>query len=160
MNDPLHSPPVAGADNYRIGREIATGGMGSIMEADDVKLSRTVAIKVMLLDAGADAALRRRFVREAEILAMLAHPNIVPIYDIVWEDGLPLFYSMKLVKGRTLQEILDALLQHDAAALAEYPLQRLLLIFRKACDAFFTRRQADMTQRASPRLEASQHHGG
>ena len=127
--------PAIGVENYDIGREISTGGMGSVLEATDAKLDRTVAIKVMLLDAHADAHLRRRFVREARVLALLAHPNIVPIYDIVWEDGLPLFYSMKLVKGRTLQAILDDLRREDAAALRDYPLAHLLTIFRKVCDA-------------------------
>lgn len=127
--------PTAGADNYLIGREIARGGMGSILEAEDAKLGRTVAVKVMLLDANADAGARRRFLREAEVLALLAHPNIVPIYDIVWEDGMPLFYSMKLVKGRTLQDILHDFRRGDPAAQRDYTLAHLLLIFRKVCDA-------------------------
>ena len=76
--------------------------MGSILSAKDQRLKRTVALKVLLLDAHADEMQRRRFLREAEVLAMLAHPNIVPVYDIVWEDGMPLFYAMKMVKGRTL----------------------------------------------------------
>ena len=75
--------------------------------------------KIMHLDANADASIRQRFLREAEVLAMLAHPNIVPIYDIVWEDGLPLFYSMKMVKGRTLQAILNAEFDEAPAALAD-----------------------------------------
>jgi serine/threonine protein kinase len=131
---PMSQPPL-GAENYGIGREISTGGMGSVLEAKDVKLDRTVAIKVMLLEANADARMRQRFLREAQVLAMLAHPNIVPIYDIVWEDGMPLFYSMKLVKGRTLQAILNDLRKEDARALRDYPLTRLLDIFRKVCDA-------------------------
>jgi serine/threonine protein kinase len=122
-------------DNYQLGAEISTGGMGSVLEAHDAKLDRTVAIKVMLLEANADARMRARFLREAQVLAKLAHPNIVPIYDIVWEDGMPLFYSMKLVKGRTLQAILNDLRKEDAAALRDYPLTRLLGIFRKVCDA-------------------------
>lgn len=109
--------------------------MGSVLEARDGKLDRTVAIKVMLLEANADARMRQRFLREAQVLAKLAHPNIVPIYDIVWEDGQPLFYSMKLVKGRTLQAILSDLRKEDANALRDYPLTRLLDIFRKVCDA-------------------------
>lgn len=128
-------PPALGVENYDIGREISTGGMGSVLEATDAKLDRTVAIKVMLLDANADARLRQRFIREARVLAKLAHPNIVPIYDIVWEDDLPLFYSMKLVKGRTLQAILDDLRREEADALRDYPLAHLLTIFRKVCDA-------------------------
>ncbi|MCB1276687.1 WD40 repeat domain-containing serine/threonine-protein kinase [Prosthecobacter sp.] len=129
------TPPALGVENYDIGREISSGGMGSVLEAKDAKLDRTVAIKVMLLEANADERMRARFLREAQVLAMLAHPNIVPIYDIVWEDGLPLFYSMKLVKGRTLQAILNDLRKEDADALRDFPFTRLLDIFRKVCDA-------------------------
>lgn len=130
----MTEPPL-GADNYQIGHEIARGGMGSILEAEDSKLKRTVAVKIMHLDASADVSMRQRFLREAEVLAMLAHPNIVPIHDIVWEDGLPLFYSMKMVKGRTLQDILTTLRHHEPKVLRDYTLDRLLLIFRKICDA-------------------------
>lgn len=129
------SEPASGAHNYQVGREIARGGMGSVLEAEDDKLKRTVAVKVMLQDADASPALRQRFLREAEVLALLAHPNIVPIYDIVWEDGLPLFYSMKLVKGRTLQDILDQLQKGHPEDLREFTVDRLLIIFRKVCDA-------------------------
>ncbi|MEZ5323583.1 MAG: protein kinase [Verrucomicrobiales bacterium] len=96
---------------------MARGGMGSVIEAEDRKLGRTVALKVMAFDAFSDEGLRQRFVREAHILARLAHPNIVPIYDIVWEDGSPQFYTMKLVRGHTLQEILDGLSNGDSEIL-------------------------------------------
>ncbi|WP_300932109.1 serine/threonine-protein kinase [Prosthecobacter sp.] len=129
------TPPPLGVENYQLGPEISSGGMGSVLEARDGKLDRTVAIKVMLLEANADARMRQRFLREAQVLAKLAHPNIVPIYDIVWEDGLPLFYSMKLVKGRTLQAILTDLRKEVPEALRDFPLTRLLGIFRKVCDA-------------------------
>ncbi|MDP1592514.1 MAG: serine/threonine-protein kinase, partial [Prosthecobacter sp.] len=132
---PDSSPPPLGVENYQLGAEISTGGMGSVLEAIDAKLDRTVAIKVMLLEANADARMRQRFLREAQVLAKLAHPNIVPIYDIVWEDGMPLFYSMKLVKGRTLQAILTDLRKEVPEDLRDYPLTRLLGIFRKVCDA-------------------------
>lgn len=131
----LPTPPPLGVENYQLGPEISTGGMGSVLEAKDGKLDRTVAIKVMLLEANADERMRQRFIREAQVLAMLAHPNIVPIYDIVWEDGMPLFYSMKLVMGRTLQAILTDLRHEVPEVLHDFPLTRLLDIFRKACDA-------------------------
>lgn len=131
----LPAAPTVGADNYAVGPAIARGGMGSILTAEDQRLKRTVALKVLLLDAHADETQRRRFLREAEVLAMLAHPNIVPIYDLVWEDGMPLFYAMKLVKGRTLEAILTSLRDEDPASLREHSLDRLLLIFRKVCDA-------------------------
>ena len=129
------TPPMLGVENYHVGQEIARGGMGSVLEAEDGKLKRTVAVKVMTQDAEVDPAMRRRFVREAEVLAMLAHPNIVPIYDIVWDDGMPLFYAMKKVQGQTLQAILNSLRKEEPEALSEFPLNRLLSIFRKACDA-------------------------
>lgn len=129
------SQPSLGPDNYRIRRVIARGGMGSILEAEDAKLQRTVAAKVMLTEADADETLCQRFVHEGQVLAQLAHPNIVPIHDIVWENGLPLFYTMKLVQGRTLQSILDDLRAQDPVALRDYCIERLLVIFRKVCDA-------------------------
>jgi serine/threonine protein kinase len=92
--DDSPTPPPLGVENYQLGPEISTGGMGSVLEAKDAKLDRTVAIKVMLLEANADARMRQRFLREAQVLAKLAHPNIVPIYDIVWEDGMPLFIRL------------------------------------------------------------------
>lgn len=127
--------PVTGVENYVLGAEISTGGMGSVLEAHDAKLDRTVAIKVMLLEGDASLSLRERFLREARVLAMLEHPNIVPIHDLVWEDGRPLFYSMKRVRGRTLGAILKDLRKEKPDALGDFPLDRLLLIFRKVCDA-------------------------
>jgi serine/threonine protein kinase/WD40 repeat protein len=122
-------------ENYDLGKQIARGGMGSVIEAEDRKLGRKVALKVMAFDAFSDDSLRRRFVREAKVLAKLAHPNIVPVYDIVWEDGNPQFYTMKLVQGRTLQEVLDGLREGDAGVVQAFPLDHLLTVFRKVCDA-------------------------
>ncbi|MEQ1750600.1 MAG: serine/threonine-protein kinase, partial [Prosthecobacter sp.] len=135
MPDDEPTSPSLGVENYQLGVEISTGGMGSVLEAHDAKLDRTVAIKVMLLEANADARMRQRFLREAQVLAKLAHPNIVPIYDIVWEDGVPLFYSMKRIKGRTLHAILSDLRKQVPETLLDYSLDRLLTIFRKVCDA-------------------------
>ncbi|MCB1234604.1 MAG: protein kinase, partial [Verrucomicrobiae bacterium] len=126
--------PVA-EDNYRIGPELARGGMGSIRQAEDRKLKRSVALKIMHSHVGSDPSSQARFVREAEVLALLSHPNIVPVYDIVWENGKPLFYTMKLVKGRTLQQIINDLREKNPATLTEYPLDHLLGIFLKVCDA-------------------------
>jgi len=127
--------PALGSANYHLGREVARGGMGCILEAEDRKLARTVAAKAVMLDSDMDEATKQRFIREAEVLAQLAHPNIVPIHDIVWEGGVPLFYTMKLVKGRTLQAILKDLRHQNSGVLREYTLDRLLAIFRKVCDA-------------------------
>ena len=117
---------------YTLVREIARGGMGQIYFGEDPKLKRNVAVKVSSVsECGEDP----RFSKEAEVLAQLAHPNIVPIHNIgVDAQGRP-FYSMKLVKGRTLQVVLKQIRDGDAAAVKDYPTATLLTIFRKVCDA-------------------------
>ena len=117
--------------SYRLKEEIAAGGMGRIYHGEDAQLHRDVAVKVSKMGEGCDP----RFTKEAKILAQLAHPNIVPIHTMgVDEDGFP-FYSMKLVKGKTLQEVIKGLKAGDAEMAAAYTRERLLDIFRKVCDA-------------------------
>ena len=120
---------------YTPGREIARGGMGAILSATDQSLDREVAMKVMLQDAEASSSARQRFVREALVLARLEHPNIVPIHEMGRNAEGQLFYTMKLVKGRTLQAILTAIKQGDELTTQHYTLDRLLTIYRKVCDA-------------------------
>ena len=117
---------------YQLVKEIARGGMGQIYFGEDPQLKRQVAVKVSSVSYGGEDP---RFSKEAEVLALLAHPNIVPIYNVgVDAQGRP-FYSMKLVKGRTLQAVLNALKDGNTAATKEYTQAALLTIFRKVCDA-------------------------
>lgn len=120
---------------FVFGRRIAQGGMGAILEASDCKLGRTIAVKVMLAEAGGSEEQKQRFIQEAAVLGRLEHPNIVPIHDLGLDSEGQLFYTMKLVKGRTLQHILDELRHEHPEDLQHYTLDRLLTIFRKVCDA-------------------------
>lgn len=136
---PGHDVGVMGADPdsrepFHFGRCIAKGGMGLILEGEDRKLGRTIAVKVML-DPQASIEHARRFVQEAAVLGKLEHPNIVPIHDLGRDADGALYYTMKLVKGRTLQAILDDLRHEKKEALEHYTLDRLLTIFCKVCDA-------------------------
>ncbi|MEN9573652.1 MAG: Serine/threonine-protein kinase PrkC [Verrucomicrobiota bacterium] len=120
--------------NYRPGREIARGGMGAVLSATDQKLARSVAMKVMLRrDASAEE--RQRFELEARVLGRLAHPNIVPVHDLGTDAQGRHFYTMKLVQGVTLHDVLHKLKAGDPATVAKYPLSALLTIFQKVCDA-------------------------
>lgn len=93
------APGLDESERYRIGRELARGGMGAIHEATDVRLSRTVAVKRLLTQSGrADARLRR----EALITASLQHPAIVPVFDVGELADRGPFYAMKLVDGTSL----------------------------------------------------------
>ena len=124
-----------GNDHFVVGEEIAKGGMGAILRATDRNLERSVAIKVILDADQATDIDRHRFVREALVLARLEHPNIVPIHELGGDAQGRLFYAMKLVKGRTLQSILEEIEAADPETLAHYTLDRLLTVFRKVCDA-------------------------
>ncbi|MEY2599852.1 MAG: hypothetical protein RLZZ142_2111 [Verrucomicrobiota bacterium] len=117
---------------YRLRGEIARGGMGRIFEGEDPMLHRQVAVKVSSAGLGRSDL---RFAREAEVLALLAHPNIVPVYNLGNDSHGRPFYSMKLVKGRTLQAIILALRDGDLETCTHFSLDRLLTIFRKVCDA-------------------------
>ena len=123
------------AGHYTKGVEIAKGGMGAVLEANDQLLGRTVAMKVVRHDIGDSESIRLRFIREATVLARLAHPSIVPIYEMGRDSEGRLFYTMKKVEGRTLQGILDDLQAGKVATVKEYTLDRLLNIYRKICEA-------------------------
>ena len=93
---------------YRIDGEIARGGMGAILKGRDPDLGRDVAIKVLREDLRDNGELVRRFVEEAQIGGQLQHPGVVPIYELgTFADKRP-FFSMKLVKGQTLADLLAA----------------------------------------------------
>jgi serine/threonine protein kinase/WD40 repeat protein len=87
--------------NYESLVEIARGGMGVVYRARDVKLNRTVALKMILTGHLATGVEVERFKVEAEAAARLEHPNIVPIYEIGFEGGRH-FFTMKFVEGGSL----------------------------------------------------------
>jgi beta-lactam-binding protein with PASTA domain/serine/threonine protein kinase len=108
-HDPLLGRTLDG--RYRITSRIARGGMAGVYEATDLRLDRTVAVKVMHSGmgggAGGDAAYAARFVREARAAARLSHPNVVAVYDQGEDDGSP-YLVMELVPGHTLRDTITA----------------------------------------------------
>lgn len=88
---------------YRIGPRVARGGMASVYEAVDLRLDRTVAVKVMHSGLGDDTEFAARFVREAKAAARLSHPNVVSVFDQGDDEGV-VFLAMELVPGHTLRD--------------------------------------------------------
>src|SRR5262249_25894251 len=100
---PPAAPPAA---RYELLGEIARGGVGVVYRALDTALGREVAVKVLQQQFAPDSSAARRFVDEARIAGQLQHPGIPPMHDVgVAPDGRPLL-TMKLIKGRTLEELL------------------------------------------------------
>src|SRR5215470_13272952 len=94
--------------HYRIIKRLGSGGMGEVYQAEDTRLRRPVALKMMLDDGGHNAQARMRFLREAQASSALNHPNIVTLYEIdeVERNGERYsFIVMEYVEGRTLKEV-------------------------------------------------------
>ncbi len=124
---------VLSTKRYSVGGVVARGGMGAILDAQQMAIGRTVAMKVML-EAGDEADVVR-FIDEAKITGQLDHPNIVPIYEIGVDAQGQVFYTMKMVRGITLKKVLDLLAEGVDATMKKFPLCALLTILQKACDA-------------------------
>jgi len=100
---PSASTAVRDPSGYRLGPELARGGMGRVLIAEDLRLGREVAVKQLLDDS---PALRQRFEREIRITATLQHPGIVPVYQAgTAEDGAP-FYAMRRIHGRSFDVVI------------------------------------------------------
>ena len=94
--------------DFRIVREIGKGGMGIVYEAEQVSLGRHVALKVLPMSMLIDAEAKRRFEREAKSAAKLHHTNIVPIFGVGEQDGMP-YYVMQFIQGQGLDAVLEEL---------------------------------------------------
>ncbi|MCI0702452.1 MAG: serine/threonine protein kinase [Planctomycetia bacterium] len=90
--------------DFRIVRELGRGGMGVVFEAVQESLDRRVALKVLARHAQLDATRRERFIREAQTAAKLHHTNIVPVFGVGEQDGLP-YYVMQLIPGHGLHAV-------------------------------------------------------
>ena len=99
-------PPMPVDGRYQLQGEIARGGMGVVIKGRDTDLGRDLAVKV-LLDSHKDRPeVTQRFIEEAQIGGQLQHPGIAPVYELgQFEDQRP-YFTMKLVKGKTLAALL------------------------------------------------------
>jgi len=124
--------------HYRLGNKIDSGGMGEVYKAEDTRLGRTVAIKLLLSAINQEPTARRRFLQEAQSASSLNHPNIVTIHAIEEADGVD-FIVMEFVEGQNLK----TQIQSDGAL----PLPRLLDIAIQTADALEAAHQINLVHR-------------
>jgi YVTN family beta-propeller protein len=91
---------------YRIESVLGRGGMSTVYLAENARLKRKVALKIIKPELAEDARFRDRFVRESQLAASLDHPNIVPIYEAGEEDGV-LYIAMRYVRGTDLRDLIE-----------------------------------------------------
>jgi serine/threonine protein kinase len=116
--------------------EVGRGGMARVLRAVDGKLRRELALKVTL---GSRQEMPRehlaRFVEEAQITAQLEHPNVMPMHDLGVDPEGHAYFSMKLIRGQSLESIIEKRQSGDPQTLAEFGLRRLLDVFLHVCQA-------------------------
>src|ERR1043166_2062803 len=92
--------------HYRIIEKIGSGWVGEVFKAEDTRLGRTVALKILPENANDNLNAKRRFLKEAQAASALNHPNIVTIHAIEEADGVD-FIVMEFIEGETLKSIID-----------------------------------------------------
>ncbi len=111
---------------------LGEGGMGAVDLCTDHAIGREVALKRIKTVAASPAALER-FVREARVQGQLEHPAIVPVHDLAETADGAAFFTMKRVRGKALDDILDAVVRGDPDASARYGRRKLLSAFATVC---------------------------
>lgn len=123
--------------HYVVGCKLGAGGMGEVYEAEDTRLHRRVAVKVVRGDLVADPARRKRLEHEAVAAAALNHPNVVTVHALE-QHADRVFLSMELIDGKTLDETLPA---------GGFPLDRLLWLATQLTDALCAAHAAGVVHR-------------
>ncbi|MCW5815176.1 MAG: protein kinase [Labilithrix sp.] len=116
-------------DRYAITDVLGEGGMGEVRRCRDSLLDRDVALKVVRPAAAVDDY-EARFLREARVQARLAHPGVVPVYDVGRDANGRVYFTMKRVEGVTVEDVIVA---KQEGHRTQYDLRRLLTAFSRAC---------------------------
>lgn len=119
---------------YRLLGELGRGGMAKIFEVWDGDLRRHLAMKVLNPKYCRSARARQRFIAEAQAMAQLQHPNIIPVHEIGQTPQNAPYFTMDIVRGHTLDEVTKHLLAGDEDFKKLYPRRRILQIFLKICE--------------------------
>ncbi len=113
--------------------ELGRGGQGTIISTFDRDIGRTVALKILRKDASQSMNLLERFLGEAQVTGQLEHPNIVPVHDMGRLPDGTVYYTMKEVEGRSLDQVLRGIRKADPEIVGRYSRIRLLTMLQQVC---------------------------
>jgi serine/threonine-protein kinase len=116
-------------------KTIARGGKCLIQSCKDYHLSRIVAYKSLHKEIADDPFEQKRFLREARVTAMLQHPNTIPIYELSRNNRGHYYFTMKLVEGYTLREVLDTSREEGTLPIDGYGFHRMVTILIQVANA-------------------------
>ena len=116
-------------------KKVAKGGKCLIQSCKDFHLSRIIAHKSLLKEIADDPFEQRRFLREARVTAMLQHPNTIPVYELSRDNHGHYFFTMKLVEGYTLREVLDTSTAEGTLPVDGYGFHRMVTILIQVANA-------------------------
>ncbi|WDE98110.1 protein kinase [Lentisphaera profundi] len=123
-------------NRYQVKSDLGKGGMGTVDAVKDTQLDRILAMKTLSPKHAKSPSTVESFLKEARFTAQLQHPNIIPVHDVgTSPDTNAPFYTMKLIEGESLLEVIIKLKDQDPIYEKKYSLFERLNLFRKVCDA-------------------------
>jgi eukaryotic-like serine/threonine-protein kinase len=131
--DPSPTSFGSNRDRYEDRRSLGEGGMGEVILCKDKWIGREVARKVAHVKSGSRPGVQQRFLREVRVQGQLEHPGIVPVYDLGLAPDGAAFFTMKRVKGRTLEEVVHGLRAADPEVCAACSRRKLLTAMSQVC---------------------------
>ena len=117
------------ASRYEVTERLGEGGMGVVDLCVDRRIGREIAMKTARAGSGSQGGTRARFLREARVQGQLEHPAIVPVHDLGRAPDGAEFFTMKRVRGLTLDDVLNGLRRDDEGMIEQYSRRRLLTAF-------------------------------
>ncbi len=130
-SDPVEAEEIQA--RYVIGRQLGSGAIGQVIEGFDTHLGRRLAIKILHGGPAVSRDRLARFIAEAEITAQLEHPSVVPVHEAGRMPGGMPYFTMKMIRGESLEDIINNLRVGDEAYEERYYGKRMVRMFFRLC---------------------------
>ena len=118
---------------YRFGKNVGKGGHGIVRMVHDIDIGRRVALKALKSGVKATPKELERFIEEVQVTGQLEHPNVVPVHELGTLDNGEVYFTMKLVEGRTLEQIIAGLRRGEPSSRQAFNRNRLIGIVQNVC---------------------------